>query len=328
MTVSTTEWLEILEREYLAGLITAGGAAVKFVVGDDNQLAFVQHRLQDASGRHHLKFISIDAAGTRLHMIQDVFFAVARALDWNALAQHLVAALFTENGYAWPRPGYPVPMQDLAATYRIDETLLRPEINRWLTRDIMRDQRMTQDFRVAMARMCLLQMEPPSPEATLEVPIVQWLKGELRAISALKSAPITAKVTRYNGRAMLRSACQWLRKCGKGGICLAIDIRQLGRTAKTGDGRVHYSPGAVMDAFEVLRQLIDEAEHFSGMQLVVLANDTLTGDDKSRSLDAYPALKMRVWDDVRAEGHDNPLAPLVHLAASPVTALDTSEAPS
>jgi hypothetical protein len=69
-----------------------------------------------------------------------------------------------------------------------------------------------------------------------------------------------------------------------------------------------------LDAFEVLRQLIDDAEHFAGLLLVVLADDALIGDDPKRSVGAYPALKMRIWDDVRPEGRDNPLAPLVRLA--------------
>ncbi len=326
MTVSAKEWLEILEREYLANFITAGGAAVKFVVGDDGALAFVQRRLREASGRHNLAFISIDAGNTRLHMIQDVFFAIARALDWNALARHFVEALFNESGYAWPQPGCLVSMPDLAAANRIDITLLRRDIKQWLTRDIMRDNRMTQDFRVAMTQICLLQMEPRSSEVPVEAPIIQWLTGRLRTIGTLKSAPITAKITRYNGRAMLRSACQWLLKCGKGGLCLALDIRQFGKTDRPGDGRYRYSPGAVMDGFEVLRQVIDDAEHFTGMLFVVLADDTLTGGDGRRSLDAYLALKWRVWDDVRAEGHDDPLAPLVRLAASPLTAPTASAA--
>ncbi len=326
MTVSAKEWLEILEREYLANFITAGGAAVKFVVGDNGGLAFVQRRLREASERHNLTFISIDAGNTRLHMIQDVFFAIARALDWNALARHFVEALFNGSGYAWSEPGRPVSMQDLATANRIDITLLRRDIKQWLTRDIMRDNRMTQDFRIAMTQICLLQMEPRSSEVPIEAPIIQWLTGRLRTISTLKSAPITAKVTRYNGRAMLRSACQWLRKCGKGGLCLALDIRQFGKADRSGDGRFRYSPGAVMDGFEVLRQVIDDAEHFTGMLFVVLADDTLTGGDRRRSLDAYLALKWRVWDDVRAEDHDDPLAPLVRLAASPLAAPTASAA--
>jgi hypothetical protein len=36
-----------------------------------------------------------------------------------------------------------------------------------------------------------------------------------------------------------------------------------------------------------------------------------------RSLDAYLALKMRIWSEVRPEGRDNPLAPLVVLGEQP-----------
>ena len=72
-----------------------------------------------------------------------------------------------------------------------------------------------------------------------------------------------------------------------------------------------------MDAFEVLRQIIDDIEHFGGLLMVVLADQSLIGDETKRSLDAYLALKMRVWSDVRPEGRGNPLAPLVILAGQP-----------
>lgn len=327
MTVPVAEWLDILEREYLIGFVTAGGAAVKFVVGGDNQLAFVQRQLRELSRKHNLIFIPIDAGDTRLHMIQDVFFAAARALDWNALAQHRIEALFKRNDYAWPESGCPMPMAELATANRIDITLLRRDVRQWLTEDILRDNQMTQDFRVAMTQLCLLQMETPSDGAAIEAPIIEWLTGRLRAISALKSAPITAKITRYNGRAMLRSLCRWLHKNGKHGLCLALDIRQLGRTGKSTAGHFHYSPGSVMDGFEVLRQLIDESEYFTGMQLVVLADGSLTGDDRNRSLNAYLALKMRIWSDVRAEGRDDPLAPLVQFAAAPLGAPAAADSP-
>ena len=76
---------------------------------------------------------------------------------------------------------------------------------------------------------------------------------------------------------------------------------------------MRYSAAAVIDVFEVLRQLIDDAEAFPGLMVIVLADEALTGLDPKRSLNAYDALKMRVWDDVRATEWDNPLAALVRL---------------
>jgi P-loop Domain of unknown function (DUF2791) len=318
MAVAVHEWLELIEREYLTDFITAGGGAVKFVVGDAHHLKVVARALNSLSARDGLAYVRIDAATTRLHMIQDVFFAIARALDWNDIAQSFVESMFRGKGYEWPRPGEAVPVQDVAECNRLDVTLLQRDFRQWLTAEVMRDTEMTQDFRMAMTRLCLHRLEPEDPQLGITAPVLQWLCGELRRIGALKQIFITTRITRHNGRAMLRSLCRWLRLCGRRGLCASLDIRQLGKTGVAAGEGVRYSPAAVLDAFEVLRQVIDDSEHFGGLLLVVLADQALIGEDAKRSLDAYLALKLRVWSDVRPERRDNPLAPLVVLAGQPV----------
>src|SRR5271169_1675078 len=150
MAVATQEWLDLVEREYFLEFVTAGGAGVKFVIGDSDQLAAVGDMLAKLSKRHRLEYVTIDAAATKFHMIQDVFFAVARALDWDAMAQHFVEALFERQGYEWPRPGEAVPLDEVAERNSVDVTLMRRDSRRWLTAEVMRDAEMTQDFRVAI----------------------------------------------------------------------------------------------------------------------------------------------------------------------------------
>ena len=130
-------------------------------------------------------------------------------------------------------------------------------------------------------------------------------------LSPLKSANIYSKITRHNARAMLRSLCRWLALAGHNGLLLTVDIRQLTRTASVVAGGTRYTSGAVMDAYEVLRQLVDDADLFEGFFVAVLADHAFIGDDRKRSVDVYTALKMRIWDDVRARDQDNPLAPMV-----------------
>ena len=314
MAVRAHEWLELIEREYLTDFIVAGGGAVKFAVGDAHQLEIVGRVLDLLSERHALAHVAIDAATTRVHMIQDVFFAIAGALDWDAMAQCFVESLFGRMGYEWPCPGEAVPIQVVAERNRVDVTLLRRDFRQWLSAEVMQDTEMTQDFRMAVTQLCLQRLEPEDAQLGITTPVLQWLRGELRRIGALKQTFITARITRHNARAMLRSLCRWLRLCGRQGLFAALDIRQLSRpVAAVGDG-IRYSPGAVLDVFEVLRQIIDDSEHFGGLLLVVLADQSLIGDDPKRSLNAYFALKMRIWSDARPEGRDNPLAPLVVLA--------------
>jgi hypothetical protein len=317
MAVPAHEWLELIEREYLRDFIVAGGSAVKFAVGGAHQLEIVARVLQLLSERHRLAYVTIDAMTTRVHMIQNVFFAIAGALDWDAMAQCFVESLFGRMGYEWPRPGEAVPIQDVAEHNRLDVTLLRRDFRQWLTAEVMQDAEMTQDFRMAMTWLCLQRLEPEDPQLGITSPVLQWLRGELRRVGALKQTLITASITRHNARAMLRSLCRWLRLRGRQGLFAALDIRQLGRPGAVIGDSIRYSPGAVLDAFEVLRQIIDDSEHFGGLLLVVLADQSLIGGDAKRSLDAYLALKMRIWSDVQPEGRDNPLAPLVVLAEQP-----------
>jgi hypothetical protein len=320
MAVAADEWLDLIEREYLSDFISAGGGAIKFAVGDEDELPAVGEVLRQLSAKYGLAHVAVDAAMTKIHMIQDVFFAVARALDWDSMAQYFVEALFDRQGYAWPRSGEAVPIKEVAAHNRVDEILMRRDFRQWLTAELMRDAEMTQDFRVAMARLCLGRLEPENTQPGVLAPVLEWLRGDLRGIGALRETMITARITRHTGRAMLRSVCRWLRRCGRRGLCVVLDIRQLGRTGAAVGAGFRYTPVAVIDAFEVLRQLIDDAEHFLGLLTVVLADEVLIGDDEKRALRAYQALNMRIGNDVRPEGRDNPLAPLVRLAGRPSAA--------
>lgn len=313
MAVPAPDWLQLVRREYLSRFVPGGGSAVKFIVAEDDLLSDTARSLQSMSREHLIRFVPIDAARTRLHMIQDVFFALARAIDWDELAQRWVEATFEAEGYDWPVPGEAVPLRELADANDLDERLLTRQVQRWVTEKIVRDTGMAQDFRYAMTHLCMRRMEPGHGGAG--APVLEWLRGELRAIGLVRQVPISSKITRHNGRAMLRSLCRWLTLCSEPGILAALDVRQLGRTGAAALDGIRYSAAAVLDAFEVLRQLIDDVESLHGLLVVVLADQSFVQqDDPKRSVAAYLALKERIWADVHARGHENPLAPLLQLS--------------
>ena len=316
MAVMLQEWVELIDKEYLRDFIVNGGAAVKFVVADDAGIAALHAALTGRTAEHGLVFASISSADVKLHMIQDVFFAVSRQINWEADAQRFVEGLFQRQGYRWPSPGEPVALTEIAEVNKVDATILRREFNRWLTTDLMKDPSMAQDFRIAVMQLCLNRLAPAGHGDEGIAPILQWLQGELKLLSPLKSANIYSRITRHNARAMLRSLCRWLALPGHKGLLLAVDIRRLTRTASVVAEGMRYSSGAVMDAYEVLRQLVDDTDLFERFFVAVFADNAFIGDDRKRSVDAYTALKMRIWGDVRARAQDNPLAPMVIIAPS------------
>jgi hypothetical protein len=319
MAVELQEWLELVDGEYLRDFIVKGGAAAKFVVADDAGIVRLDVALARLAAAHGLVLVRLGSADVKLHMIQDLFFAVSRQIDWSADAQRFVERLFERQGYRWPIPGEPVAQKDVAEINNVDLTILRREVNQWLTAELMNDTGMAQDFRIAITRLCLDRLAPAEHRSDAVAPILQWLRGELRLLSPLKSAGIYAKITRQNARAMLRSLCRWLALAGHEGLFLTIDIRQLTRNPSCVVDGMRYSPSAVMDAYEVLRQLVDDADLFERLLLVVTADHAFIGEDRKRSVDAYVALKMRIWDDVRARSRDNPLAPMVVIRGEPLT---------
>ena len=313
MTVALEDWLAVMEREYTGDFIPEGGGAVRIVVAPPATLDRAAAGLRAQAARAGLQVIDVDAAQTRMHMLQHLFFAIAAALPWQDMLQRRVEALVTDGGYRWPTPGRRTTLAALAEANEIAPQLLRRDLAHWLTTTVWRDAALAQDFRSAM--IALLDAQLTGENEALRDAVFEWLRGDLKALGRVKAAQIGARIGRYNARAMLMSLCRWVRDCGAGGVLLLLDIRRLHQAKATiADGFI-YSPGAVMDCYEVLRQVIDDAEHFPGFFLVALAEPAALAEESPRAIGKYTALQMRVVDDVRPHGRDNPLAPLVRVAA-------------
>jgi len=304
------EWLSIVEREYLSGFVPAGGASVKLAILDDGAFGPVTDRLIGLGQQCAMLTVPIDASLTRIHMMHELFFAIARALPWDDLAQRYLEGLFAANAYPWPRPGTAMTMAELAAAFAVAPTLLARQRDQWLTADLWDDRRLAQDFRAALLQLCVSRLEPGGEE--IAGPVLQWLCGEKVPPALLRRADISVRISRTNARAMLVALCHFVRKAGAAGLMIVLDVRQLSRTTAP-EGMVRYSPAAVMDSYEVLREIIDDAEHLPGLFVAVLADAALATGDPRRALSQYAALQMRVWPDVRPGDRQNPVAPLVWL---------------
>src|SRR3974390_1647818 len=98
----TERWLHVIEPEYFTEYLPAGGAAARFVMTDAAGIGRLRHAAAALAQRHAMLPVHLSAGEVRLHMLQDVFFAVARALPWDSLLRGYIEDLFTRNGYPWP----------------------------------------------------------------------------------------------------------------------------------------------------------------------------------------------------------------------------------
>jgi hypothetical protein len=313
--INAVEYAAFLAEAYLSSFVRDGGAAVKFAVGADAAaLERLDRDLQQAGESLGFTSVRVAAAQTRISMIQQIFFAVAAQIDWRGLAERVNMAVASEPYLVGDGP---MTIATLAAYNEVDENIVRRELQKRLTRSVIKDYTLAKDFRVAMAQLCLAQLEGDAGGQQSCASILEWLRGELRLISAVKPLQIYQRIGRHNARAMLVSAARWIRHTGGAGLVVNLDLRALAVTHRrdVAEGDIYYTPAALWDAYEVLRQFIDATDEMEGLLVVVSAPEALLDDCSNRSLQKYRALRNRIWDDVRDRSYADPYAPMVRIAA-------------
>ncbi len=314
--LGVSTWLEILRNEYIDGYVRDGGGAIKFaVLPDNNSLTSLADSLGQDARQDNFVFAKIDARYTKAHMVDRLFHKIAKQLDWDELAYQYVTRLLVEHGYLVPTERKEFTLHKVAELNDRKEPLLRRDLQTWLEETIDGDPSLCREFRMAIIRLCLAQLDSGESDRVLADAVKDWLCGELRLISGVKKALIFQKVARHNARYLLSSLTHWLRMAGRSGLIVTLDItRYLESKRPTNPDRsFHYSSTAVLDLYDMLRQFIDTSDELEGFMMVVLTPPEFLSDAR-RGIDRYEALKNRIWDDVRDKHRPNPLVPLVRLS--------------
>jgi hypothetical protein len=187
-----------------------------------------------------------------------------------------------------------------------------------LYNNIMKDQFMAREFRIAMLHLCKCILYPEALGPLSPDMIIKWLTGSFRSIAPLAKALIYQKINRNNARHMLFSLAHWVRLVGSQGIVITLDIRRVTEELPKSlrDDGVYYSKYSTMDTYEVLRQFIDSSDELENGLIIVIASKEFEFTSRTkRSIDLYPPLKLRIIDDVRDKRRANPLGPLVRVAS-------------
>jgi P-loop Domain of unknown function (DUF2791) len=317
--IAGLEYAAFLDREYLATFVAEGGGAVKFVVAaDEREAANFRAELAQRAASDGYVLVPVDAVHTRVHMMDEIFFSVARQIDWDGLARTAVRAAWADAAHPCPEGANDVSVAAMAARFGVDATELTRDVNRHLQQRIYRDYCMVQEFRVAMLRLCQAQLGTGQVTEAEHQAVLSWLRGELRQMSVLQSALIYRKIARNNARHLLFSLAHWLSINNATGLLLEVDIRRLGFARRPLPGEregLYYTKAALLDAYELLRQLVDNTDELMNCCVVVIAAPEFV-TDQNRGLDAYQALKLRIFDEVRDRVRDNPYSSLVRLGAA------------
>jgi len=309
-------YAEFLAKEYLADFVSRGGAAVKFCVGDDVARAALRRALTAAASADGYAYASVDAASTRVHMVDQVFFAVARSLDFEELAARITTTAYRAAGFP-TTAAIGLGVEAVAAHHGVDPGELHRSVRRRLEQDLLADATLARELRLAIFRLAQHELATGDMDDAEQAAVLDWLTGDLRRISALRSSLIFTRVTRANAHHLLVGLPRLLTRTGHSGLVLDLDISRLAverrPPAELQEGH-YYTKAAVLDAYEVLRQLVDATDELASTLVIVSAGPEFVVDEV-RGLVAYTALQLRLADEVRDRNRVNPFAALVRLEA-------------
>ncbi|MBO0834464.1 MAG: DUF2791 family P-loop domain-containing protein [Actinobacteria bacterium] len=313
-SLKADEYARFLAREYVAGYLPAGGASVKVaVVGDGGAYDRLTAGLTSIAAENRAMHVPISAESTRVHMIDQIFLAISRAVDWEAVAAAHVRAAYAES--AFPAPGSDLSVTAVARHHDVDSRELYRSVRRLLERSLLSDPAIAPEMGRAVLRLAQAQLSGGDVDDAERHAVLGWLHGELKSITALKSALIFSRIGRHNARAMIISTAALLQSSGYRGLVVQLDLARLAEArrppAQLRSGE-YYSKAAVLDAYEVLRQFIDATDELRGVLVIATVPPELMTDE-SRGLPAYSALYLRVADEVRDRRRANPFAALVRL---------------
>ncbi|HEX4216420.1 MAG TPA: BREX system ATP-binding domain-containing protein [Candidatus Dormibacteraeota bacterium] len=311
------DWLATLREEYLGGFLREGGASVKVaVVATPEAGAAVSERVLAEARDQGFWAAGVDAGLCKVHLLHNLFFEVARQIEWDVLARDFLRAELEAAGFRLPG-GDSLDAGTVALVNDQHLTVVRQELRMALTRGLMRDPGLSRQFRLGALAICQAELQPDELRRELAQHVLSWLRGELPRIGPLRDAFIYQRIDRHTARTMLLSTSAFIRKTGRQGLVVVVNVSRYSLPKPIDDGRNRYSKAAALDMWETLREFVDGTDDMQGAMFVFVTGPEFL-EDEERGLRSYSALHLRMTDDVRDRRHPNPLAPLVRIAEAGV----------
>ena len=312
-TIPIQEWLRFIDSEYLSTFIKDGGASVKFAVTPEQKKPELYSALKAQCQELDYIFVELDAISSRVHMPQDIFFALARQIDWRLLARRMVLRLAEERGFNVNEIDLTDNSENifraLGLANSLEARFILQDLRQAIEARVYKNQQMARDFKVAMTHLCT---NMGSEESTQ--PLLDWLTGENTRIGNVRTFYIRTSINRTTARHFIESAMYWVRHVGFAGTVVLLDNTRVtvGRNPK--DEKRYYTRAMTIDHYELLREFIDDVDRLTGTMIAVVTNSDFVDDHSIRSWKIYPALQTRIMDDVRDRNLINPVAALMRLS--------------
>lgn len=282
-------------REYLRGFVDAGAGKVKFVKGRSGagKTHWLRHFGVTAEEEGYLT-IHVDACKQRLASIDELYRAVSLAVPWNDVLDRCTLSLIRDQ-LGYPDFGQPVGQFRAWA----ENTQTRNPVS------LMNDVRTAADRFVRDLDIYAALKEPlrtslvrrTGGELVDESILLNWLSGQKLNKQEKRAILVPVNIDRKNARAFLVSLAALVRVAGYRGLVILVDNLQVMCHTSRLEGIPYYTRAMRDQAFEMIRELIDESHRAPGI-FVTFAGENDLFENQKTGFAAYPALWLRIQTEI------------------------------
>jgi len=289
-------------EKYLDQYIQLGGSKIKFLTGNagSGKSHFLELFLTGAS-KSNYQIVSLSAKNVWIHDFKEIYTAVLGEMDLLSCLKKCADTIVQELGFDGGEIPQGMSFADyLSSTGQLDPIIKR-ELRLQLNRMFLQNPLIDNNFALCCSLLTGGILGHPLLEEHNRQLLLMWLVGsreaKLSAVRALGLSP--SRITKYNARHMLRSLVEVIKLAGHPGLLIGIDDLEI-LIQNSGLDEIRYTKMRREDAYESIRELIDEIDTLRNVMFIFSFNRQLIDDD-NHGLKSYQALWMRLQNEVEGE---------------------------
>lgn len=291
--------LDFWQEKYLANYLAQGGSKIKFLIGrtGSGRTHFLEMLAMEAEKMGYIP-VSLSAREVWLHDFKEIYAAVLRQVDLMERLKLSCSQVIRQVGYDPADIPEGMTFADYLSGQGQLDPLTKREIRQQLEQLFLANQLIDNNFALACSLLTGSLLGYPTLEEPSRCLLLLWLEGsrEVRLPSIRRLGLSPSKITKYNARHMLRSLVEVCRLTGYKGLVISIDEMEIMVGADSSEA-MRYTRLKREDAYESIRELIDEIDTLKNIMFVFSFERRLLDDEKA-GLKSYQALWMRIQNEI------------------------------
>lgn len=291
--------LDFWKDKYLTNYISQGGSKIKFVTGRNGsgKTHFLQLLSIEAEKMNYIS-ITLSAKELWLHDFKEIYTTVLKRINLMDRLKLISFEVIRQLGYDPLLIPDGMTFVDYLSSIGQLGPLIKREIRQQLEHMFLSNPLLDNNFAYACSLLVGGLLGHPVLEEPNRHLLLLWLEGDREAhLSSIRRLGLSpSKINRYNARHMLRSLVEICKMAGYNGVVISIDNMEI-LVTKDNVENIHYTRMKREDAYESIRELIDEIDTLKNIMFVFSFDHKLIDDD-TNGLKSYQALWMRIQNEV------------------------------